>query len=65
MKPNDLLRKTESLYKELNVSDMSENEILETMLRYNDLIQRPIIEYGDKAVLARPPEILEKFFMSN
>ena len=36
MKPNDLLRKTESLYKELNVSDMSENEILETMLRYND-----------------------------
>ena len=62
MKPSELLRKKEKIYKELNVKKMTEHEILDAMLKYNDLIQRPIIEYGDKAILARPPEIINKFF---
>ena len=62
MKPSLLLRKNEKIYKELNVKKMDENEIFEAMLKHNDLIQRPIVEYGDKAVLARPPEVLNEFF---
>ena len=61
MEPSELLRKKEKIYKELNVKGMTGNEILEVMLNHNDLIQRPIIEYGGKAILARPPEIIKDF----
>ncbi len=46
----------------LNLKKMTENEVLNTMLKYNDLIQRPIIEYSKKTILARPPEIIKDFF---
>lgn len=62
MQPSQLLRKKEKIYNELNVKNMTEDEVFEALLNHNDLIQRPIIEYGDKAVLARPPEILNEFF---
>ncbi|MCH8170267.1 MAG: arsenate reductase [Bacteroidetes bacterium] len=62
MKPSELLRKKEKIYKVLNVKEMTENEILDTMLKHNDLIQRPIVEYGEKAILARPPEIIKTIF---
>ncbi len=62
MKPSELLRKNEKIYKELNVKNMTEDEIFNAMLKYNDLIQRPIIKYGDKVILARPPELLKDFF---
>jgi arsenate reductase-like glutaredoxin family protein len=29
------------------------------MVRYPDLIQRPIVEKGSRAILARPPERLK------
>ena len=62
MKPSELLRKKEKIYKVLNVKEMTENEILDAMLKHNDLIQRPIIEYGEKAILARPSEIIKTIF---
>ena len=62
MKPSELLRKKEKIYKVLNVKEMTENEILDTMLKHNDLIQRPIVEYGEKAILARPSEIIKTIF---
>ena len=62
MKPSELLRKKEKIYKVLNVKEMTENEILDAMLKHNDLIQRPIVEYGEKAILARPPEIIKTIF---
>ena len=58
MKPSELLRKKEKIYKVLNVKEMKENEILDTMLKHNDLIQRPIVEYAEKAIIARHPEII-------
>ncbi|MCH8942336.1 MAG: arsenate reductase [Bacteroidetes bacterium] len=62
MKPSELLRKKEKIYKVLKVKEMTENEILDAMLKHNDLIQRPIIEYGEKAILARPSEIIKTIF---
>ncbi len=55
----ELLRKTESAYKENNLSDntKTESELIETMTSYPKLIERPIITNGDKAVIGRPPEI--------
>jgi arsenate reductase (glutaredoxin) len=62
MKPSELLRKNEKAYKELFTSDLSEGEILDLMLLNSDLIQRPIVEKGNKAILARPPEKLNDLF---
>jgi arsenate reductase len=56
--PRDILRTSESVYKELGLgkSEFSDDELIALMLKHPDLIQRPIIERGDKAVLGRPVE---------
>lgn len=58
MSARDLLRKGEDAYKEnqLNKPELSEHELIDYMLRYPKLIERPIVVKGDKAVLGRPPE---------
>lgn len=55
---SDLLRKTEKTYRELGLSkaELSEKEIISLMVKHPELIQRPIVEKGSKAVLGRPPE---------
>ena len=62
MKPRDLLRTKEAIYKELKLGerDLSDNEIIDLMVEYPDLIQRPIVEKGARAILARPPERLKE-----
>ena len=58
LKPRDLLRKGEPAYKELGLADdkFSDNELIGFMIEHPDLIQRPIVERGNRAVLARPVE---------
>jgi arsenate reductase (glutaredoxin) len=56
MKPSELLRKNDKAAKNFNEKNLSEDSILELMILNHDLIQRPIIEMGDKAILARPVE---------
>jgi len=64
MKPEELLRKNEVAYKSLDIQNKSysEDEILNLMIDNPDLVQRPIIEKGDRAVLARPPEKINELF---
>ena len=64
MKPSELLRKNEEAFKELDFKNKSytEAEVLELMIKNPDLVQRPIIEIGDKAVLARPAEKIDELF---
>jgi len=54
----DLLRTTESIYKELKLSkaELSDKELIALMVKHPDLMQRPIVERGNKAVLGRPTE---------
>ena len=57
LKPFDVLRKGEAVFKELNLSkDSSEDEIICAIVENPSLLQRPIVEVGDRAVLARPAE---------
>jgi len=58
MKPRDLLRKGEAVYKELGLAEdkFSDSELIALMVEHPDLIQRPIVERGDRAVLGRPTE---------
>ncbi|MGD8779601.1 MAG: Spx/MgsR family RNA polymerase-binding regulatory protein [Ignavibacteria bacterium] len=64
MQPSELLRKNEKAFKELDFKNKKhkESEILDLMIENHDLIQRPIVEFGEKAVLARPVEKLDEIF---
>ena len=62
MTPGELLRKNERAYKELDIDSYNEGQLLELMLLDSDLIQRPIVEMGNKAILARPPEKIYELF---
>ena len=59
-KPSEVIRKKEALFKELNLKDASEEELLEAMVQNPKLIERPIVIYKDKAVIARPLELVEE-----
>ena len=58
LKPRDVLRKGEPIYKELGLSEdkFSDSELIALMIEHPDLLQRPIVERGDRAVLGRPIE---------
>jgi len=62
MKPSELLRKNERAYKQLKMDNYSEGQLLDMMLLDSNLIQRPIIEKGNKAILARTPERINELF---
>jgi len=51
------IRKNEAIYKDRfkNV-DLSEEQWLDLLIENPKLIERPIVEKGDEAVLGRPPE---------
>jgi len=57
-----LLRTKEPIYKELRLAEreLSDAEIVDLMVAYPDLIQRPIVETGSRAILARPAERLKE-----
>jgi arsenate reductase len=59
-----LLRKSEPVYRELGLEkgEFSDEEIVALMVKHPDLIQRPIVESGDRAVLGRPPENVKALF---
>jgi arsenate reductase (glutaredoxin) len=54
----DLLRTSEPVYRELGLAkgEFTDAEIISLMVENPDLIQRPIVERGDRAVLGRPTE---------
>jgi arsenate reductase len=56
--PRDLLRTGESIYRELGLGqrNIPDDELISLMVKHPDLIQRPIVERGQRAVLARPLE---------
>jgi len=57
IKPEQLLRKGEAVYKEnFKGKTLTDNEWIKAMIQYPKLIERPIVISGNKAVLGRPPE---------
>lgn len=58
---NLMLRTKEVLYKELDIKNKSQNEILDLVVENPKLVERPIIIQDNKAVIARPMENLINF----
>lgn len=56
--PRELLRKGEDAYKENNLSnkELSDEALINAMVEFPKLIERPIVINGDQAKLGRPPE---------
>lgn len=60
---SDWVRKNEKVWKELyKGKKMTELEILEAMEKEPKLIERPVVVYKDKAVIARPLEKIDTLF---
>lgn len=62
LRARDILRSKEPIYKELSLSerDLPDAELIDLMSTHPDLIQRPIVEKGKKAILARPAEAVRQ-----
>jgi arsenate reductase len=62
LSPRDVLRTKEDAYKELGLAkkNLSDDELIDLMVTHPDLIQRPIVEKGDRAILARPAETVRQ-----
>lgn len=59
IKPIDLVRKGEAIWKEnYKGKDLSDTEIIDAMVKNPKLIERPIVETEEKALVCRPPELV-------
>jgi arsenate reductase (glutaredoxin) len=56
--PRVLIRTSEPRYQELGLTSATADELLEAMASYPELIQRPVVIWADRAVIARPAELL-------
>ncbi|MCA1567183.1 MAG: arsenate reductase (glutaredoxin) [Acidobacteria bacterium] len=61
--PRELLRTKEALYRELNPDrrELTDDEAIALMVAHPELIERPIVERGERAVLGRPVEKIREF----
>ena len=58
----ELLRTKEAAYRSLGLADpaITDAHVIAAMVSHPDLIQRPIVEKGSRAILARPAERLRE-----
>ena len=58
----ELLRTKETIYKTLRLGEreLTDDQIIDLMVEHPDLIQRPIVEKGARAILARPADRLKE-----
>jgi arsenate reductase len=59
LKPMDAMRTREAAYKQFVAGkNLKDDELVSLMIKHPELIQRPLVVRGKKAVLARPVERL-------
>ena len=62
----ELIRKKDQLYEDLRLGEkqLTEGQWLDLLAIYPDLLQRPIVEKGEKAIVARPARKIKDFLAS-
>ncbi|MEQ8954404.1 MAG: arsenate reductase (glutaredoxin) [Gammaproteobacteria bacterium] len=60
---HDILRRNEPDYDELGLDDSTLNEeiVFDLVSKHPQLLQRPIVVQGDRAIIGRPPEAVLPF----
>ena len=57
LSPVDIIRTSEQDYRDNNIEHIkSDEELIDAILRYPKILQRPIILNGNRGVIGRPPE---------
>ena len=58
LKPRQLMRTKEDIYKELNLDDetLTDEQLIQAMIENPKLIERPIVVKDGKVAVGRPPE---------
>ncbi|MDP6031860.1 MAG: arsenate reductase (glutaredoxin), partial [Alphaproteobacteria bacterium] len=58
LRPRELMRNKEDVYaaSSLDNPNLSDDDLIEAMVKHPILIERPIILANDKATIGRPPE---------
>ncbi len=60
IKPIELIRKNEMVWKEnYKNKDLNDEELIEAMIEHPNLIERPIVVNGNKAIIGRPPVLIK------
>lgn len=64
LSPREVLRTREPEYRDLGLADpdLTDDALLDALVRHPGLLQRPIVERGPRAVLARPVERVRSLF---
>jgi arsenate reductase len=62
LRPRDLLRTKEPIYKTLKLGEraLDDDALIDVLVEHPDLLKRPIVEKGDRAILARPADRLKE-----
>lgn len=62
----ELIRKKDQLFGDLRLGEkqLTEGQWLDLLAIYPDLLMRPIVEKGDKAIVARPARKIKEFLAS-
>jgi arsenate reductase len=58
VKPRDIMRKKEAEYEEQHLANqnLSDNDLINAIVKTPKLLERPIVINGNKAAIGRPPE---------
>ncbi len=58
LQPRQLMRTHEAEYKDNNLADesLSDSQLIDAMIKFPKLIERPIVVCNGKAAIGRPPE---------
>ncbi|NGN98618.1 arsenate reductase (glutaredoxin) [Grimontia sp. S25] len=54
--PRQMMRTKEAIYKELQLADATDEQLILAMVENPKLIERPIVVANGKAAMGRPPE---------
>ncbi|SEQ47553.1 arsenate reductase [Hyunsoonleella jejuensis] len=59
IQPIELVRKNEAIWKsDFKGKNLNNDDIIDAMVKYPKLIERPIVINGNKAIIGRPPSLI-------
>lgn len=57
----DMVRDNEALFDTLSLQQADDDSLLQALAAHPQLLQRPIVRFNNRALIARPPELLDNF----